>query len=280
MIQLLARWPWPAGNPSYWTPERLASLKERDETAWRINALGEFIDSETGLLDMGAIVRNTRATPLEMPPTPGKYFAGMDPSDGIGKNAWTLVILRRIDPPGKPQSYAVACARQWSFGGPDEILRQVALACQRYKVTTVLSDAYSGQANTDLAKRYGLEVIAKAASQAVNLERYTNMATLLHTDLLQLPPDTQFRDDLLSIKKRATASGYVIRFGSSGHRHADYAPALACALANSIGSNATYIDRDALEKRGAQIDAILTSYNPGGDGVDWRSFPDEAWNNV
>src|SRR5690606_10196307 len=40
----------PAGNPGYWTDELLEQLRAAgDEVAWRINALGEFIDPEAGL---------------------------------------------------------------------------------------------------------------------------------------------------------------------------------------------------------------------------------------
>src|SRR5690606_21899498 len=84
----------PAGNPAFWTPERLTKLQAKDEIAWRINALGEFIDPESGLLSPVSIRRNTRETPLELPPTKGAtYAAAVDPSEGgAGGNAWTLVI--------------------------------------------------------------------------------------------------------------------------------------------------------------------------------------------
>lgn len=230
----------PAGNPSYWTPERLERLRERDEAAWRIVALGEFLDPEASLLNPIAIKRNTRETPLELPPRQGlRYSAATDPSEGSASgNAWTLVIIEdydRIDEQ-RPQDpplvcFRVALAKEFRGMGPEATLKAIASDCARYGLRKARTDQYAAGANIALARRFGLELYKDSTSGPSKLEDFTNLATLLHSDRVELPPDRVLRRDLLGIKKRVTQTGQSIVLPKTNDgRHCDFAPALAAAL--------------------------------------------------
>lgn len=235
----------PAGNPSYWTSERLAKLKESNEVAWRINALGEFLDPETGLLSPVAIRKATREMPIELPPErDASYVAAVDPSEGgAGGNAWSLAIVRRkrvvpdsvdSDAPGREQ-YAVAYTAEWRGLSPDEVWLEVAKICRRYGVYHLTSDHYAASANIDLAARHGLRLSIRRTTASSKLEDFTNLATMLHTGCLELPPNRTLRNDLLSVRKRTTQSGFTIVLPRTADgRHCDLASALALALSTCI----------------------------------------------
>ncbi len=225
----------PAGNPSYWTPERLERLRLKDETAWRINALGEFIAPESGLLSPIAVHRNTRESPLELPCERGaRYVAAVDPSEGgeVG-NGFCLVIVK-FEPGvmiGQAAKYRVAFSEDFRGLGLEALWQAIAAQCQRYGIGHAWTDQYSAAASTALAKRYGLTLRVDKTSATSKLEDFTNFATLAHTDAIEFSPDRALRRDLLAVKRRATQSGMTIVLPkTSDGRHADFAPALVAAV--------------------------------------------------
>jgi hypothetical protein len=269
----------PAGNPKYWTPERLDRLREKDEVAWRINALGEFIDPESGLLSPVSIRANTREGPLELPPDPeGSYCAAVDPSEGgANGNAWTLVIVdrfeQRVEGGDEPRVlYRVAVAREWRGLRPEECWKEIAAVCARYDLTSAVTDQYAAAANADLARRFGLNLEVDKATAASRLEDFTNLATLLHQDAIELPPDRQFRRDLLAVKKRTTQTGMTIVLPkTSDGRHCDFAPALAAAVKHAVGGMSR-ADREDAKRRDA-VRAYEAFVDPERAGVSrWHSL--------
>lgn len=230
----------PMLNPVWWTPERCESLQERDPVAYQTDVLGEFADPESGLLNPIAVRRSTREAPLELSPERGaRYFAAIDASDGNSKgNASTVVILQRIDPPRERADmdrplprFRVAVAREFRGMRPEQFFREVAGICKAYSVRSAASDQYSGASNQDLARRHGLTLRVVPTTAANKLEDFTNLATVIHSDRIELPPDRQFRRDLLAVKRRTTQQGVSIVLPRTGDgRHCDFAPALASAL--------------------------------------------------
>lgn len=227
----------PMLNPLWWTSERCAQLQERDPTAHTTDVLGEFADPESGLLNPASLRANTRATPFELPPTRGRaYAAAVDPSEGgAGGNGFTLVIVEHVRLAATPGTEAVAMfrvalAREWRGERPEQCWEQIATICKSYGVTEAWSDQYAASANVDLAQRHGLTVRIDKATAASKLEDFTNLATLIHTDRIELSPDPQLSRDLLSVKKRTTQQGLSIVFPRVGGRHADLAPALCSAV--------------------------------------------------
>jgi hypothetical protein len=234
----------PMLNPTWWTPERCRKLLEQDPTAHRTDVEGEFADPEAGLLLPTAIYRSTREAPLELGPERGaRYHAAIDPAEGTSKgNAWSLVIVQRIDPKRRDPlvwdaafdaqpRYRVVLAREWRGFKPYECWAQIAAVCLRYGVRSVRTDQYAASANADLAQLCGLMLNVDRATASSKLEDWTNFATLLHNDRLELSPDPTLRRDLLAVKRRVTQTGATIVFPRTGDgRHADYAPALCAAI--------------------------------------------------
>jgi hypothetical protein len=222
----------PHGNPSYWTPERLERLRQYDETAWRINALGEFIDPEHGLLSPVSIAQSTRTVPGDLPRNPKfSYSAAVDPSEaGANGNAFTLTIVER-EGLGEAAKFRVALVREFRSGGPAQIWSEINNHCKRYGVRAVVSDQWGGEAQREIARQAGLDLRKRTTTAKSKLEDFQNLATLLHAGKLELANDKQLLDDLRSVRLVTTQSGQSIHLPRTGDgRHCDYAPALAAAI--------------------------------------------------
>jgi hypothetical protein len=229
----------PMLNPVWWTPERCLELQERNPTAYATDVCGEFADPESGLLNPASVRINTRVQPLELEPEHGAaYAAAVDPAEGsAGGNAWTLVIVQRIEETeGKPRRFRTVQAREWRGVRPEQCLEQIAEECRRFGLSSATSDQYAGASNQDLAARYGLQLNIRPTTAKSKLEDFTNLATLVHTDCLELAPEPTLRRDLLSVKRRTTQQGVSIVLPKTGDgRHCDFAPALATAV--SVAAN-------------------------------------------
>lgn len=243
----------PMLNPTWWTPERCDDLRKRDPVAYQTDVLGEFATPDSGLVNPEAQKRNTRRTPGDLPMVlHGRYAAALDPSEGSQHgNPWTLVIVQREQramPASKPDGsplfdqqgnratrpgpyIRVACVREYRGMRPEQVLEDVARVCRGYGLTKATTDQYAGAANADLAKRYGLLLDVVPWTGPRKVQAYTNLATLVETDAIELHADPQFGRDLASVRKRTTQQGVAIdlpRMG--GGRHCDYAPSVAAAV--------------------------------------------------
>jgi len=264
----------PAGNPSHWTPEFCERLRRQDPNAYRVGVLGEFVDAVTGLMSPGAVQRNTRRAPLELPPEEcGQCFAAIDPSEGGDGNGFSLVVVDR-----KAGRVRVVLAREWRNCGPEAALSEIAATCKRYGVRSCRTDQYAGAANAAIARRFGLKLEIAPSTGASNVENYTNLATLAASDEIEFSPDATLQRDLLSIRKRATSGGWRIELPRTGdRRHADLAAALAGAVANVTGTNAEQIARrsaalarlrEQLEGDGSEVGRWIAKKKLGGLGFD------------
>lgn len=225
----------PMLNPTWWTPERCDALQAADPVAFATDVLGEFADPESGLLNPISLRANTREAPLELVPERGATYAcAIDPSGGaVGANGWTCVIVQVIrDDADEPRKrFRVACAREWRGMRPEHCIEAVAAVCQSYRLSSAITDQFAGAAHQDLAHRYGLSLVVVATTARSKLEDFTNLATLVHSDCVELPPDKVFQRDLLSVRKRLTQQGATIVLPRTADgRHCDYAPALAAAI--------------------------------------------------
>lgn len=242
----------PTLNPTWWTPARCEKLLKQDPTAHRTDVEGEFADPEAGLLNPAAILRSTRAAPLELPSDDaGDYYAAMDPSEGVvGGNAWSLAVIQLIE--NKPQlpgpfqrwvppvedpepKYRVVLTREWRGLSPANTLKEIALVLRRYGITRCRTDQYSSSAVTDIASLFSLDLDVVKTTAASKLEDFTNLATLLHHGRIELSPDPVLRRDLLSVKRRVTQTGATIVLPRTGDgRHADSAAAVCAAIAHAL----------------------------------------------
>ncbi len=242
----------PMLNPTWWTPERCAKLEQQDPIAYRTDVLGEFADPESGLFNPVAVYRSTRERPAELAPERGAFYsAAVDPAEGAAKgNAWSLVIVQRIDEsaPKQPSDgtaatmvsrYRVACVREWRGLSPAQCWSEIAAALRPYGLNTCRTDQYAASANADLARLHGLHLEIEKTTAPSKLEDFTNLATLMHNDRIELAPDPVLRRDLLSVKKRVTQAGATIVLPrTSDGRHCDTAPALCAAIKAASQSGA------------------------------------------
>jgi hypothetical protein len=153
--------------------------------------------------------------------------------------------------------YRVALAKEWRGANLEVIWYEIASCCARYKLSVAGTDQYAAAANAALAKRYGLTLQKTATTLASKVEDFTNFATLVHTDCVELPPDRLARRDLLSVKKRATQAGYnIVLPRTSDGRHCDLAAAIVGAVSRAAGrGNAAGAYAEAREHR-AGVQAV------------------------
>lgn len=256
----------PMLNPKWWTPERCAKLELQDPVAHRTDVLGEFADPESGLLNPAAIFRSTRDTPTELPyDRDSAYYAAVDPSEGTaGGNGFTLAIVSKPArdgnlpasafafgpwqrPAEESPKYRVVLMREWRGYSPSQCWREIAKVCRSYGISNARTDQYAASANADIARMFGLHLHIDKATAPSKLEDFTNLATLLHTDRIELSPDALLRRDLLSVKRRVTQEGAKIILPRTGDgRHCDYASAL-CAAIKSVD---TFVETKWIHIRG------------------------------
>jgi hypothetical protein len=247
----------PMMNPSWWTAKRQADLQRTNPHAYRTDCLGEFDVAEDGLVSPLAVSRNRRAQPLELPPRRGAmYVAHTDLSDVEAGNPATLTILEVVPVMENGTAgckFRTALAREWRNTGIASCLEEMAKLCRAYRCRTAGADQFAGGANTALAARYGLTLQVSPSTGTSNLETFTNFATLLHTDRIELPPHDVLCSDILSVRKRTTQTGYqIILPKTADGRHADYAPAIAGAVAR--GRHPSKYDPDYFHVAGARSD--------------------------
>jgi hypothetical protein len=251
----------PQMNPQWWTPARCESLKRTNATSYVTDGCAEFCDPSTSALaqsDVRAAVR--RDGPLVIPPTAGGFLSvGLDPASR--GNDFTAVVVRSfqdLEDPTHITRYEVMLARRWSGStlnplSPALVLREIAQLLKPYfpnHQSRVFQDQASGDANRDLAARFGLEVIVRHVSagnqrddRPVNPNvvfrntMYETMIAAFQQRVISIPDDTYLVNDLLAIQRVTTRAGVTYDLPRSADgRHCDFAPALALALYELPGS--------------------------------------------
>lgn len=224
----------PAGNPYYWTRDRLAKLRRRDPSAADVAEFARFLSPESNLFASTALEVATRKEPLELPCSEGMHYAAaMDP--GTRSNSWTLVIVEAdLQNPKRPR-FRVALAREWTGSKlqplrTDIVLAEIAKCCRRYAVRDVITDQWSIDALKPQALDVGLRLLERNMGTAERVDAYDTAKELVNTGALELAPVQQLREDLLRVKKRVTQSGITIDLPVVGGRHCDFAPSLVLAV--------------------------------------------------
>lgn len=219
-------------NPAEWPEERREALRRRDPTAYETDCLARFLDRETALLSDGVVRKAQRTGPVVLPPDPHyDYSAAIDPA--TRGNAWTLVVTRG-EPGGR---FAVAFAKQWTPGAdgvplePEGIFKQIAADLKPYGIQAIRTDQWAFDPMRESARRAGLFLVEETVTGQNKYEIFDRGRVLLENGELELPPDEQMREDLIRIRRVATANGFRIEFPvTADGRHCDYAPALMLSV--------------------------------------------------
>lgn len=228
----------PEMAPMIWTPEACEKLRLGDEGSYRTDVLGEFADPETSFFADSEVRAVERAEPLHRTKARGvSYAAAMDTA--TRGNAWTLVVVGREDAPSGEDSearYHVAYHRQWQGTKLEPLIAKVVFGEIRSDLATYgLSEAHTDQYGGDLIKQIGddagVEVCVEPWTQEEMALRGTDLKNLVTAKRIELPPDPEFRADVLATKKTLTPNGFRLTWPvTKDARHADYGPALVRAV--------------------------------------------------
>ena len=218
----------PAMNPSWWTPERVESLRVNDPTAYRTDCMVQFADPEETLLPSEMLTKIATGTG-ETRTAGHEYVAAMDPA--TRGNAWTLAISTR-----RAGKRVLVKARQWigsptSPLDPDEVLKDIANECAAYGVNAAETDQWSSDSLRALARRYGLLLVEWPLSHEEGVEAYLDLQRWCARGEVELLADPVVLEDLKRVKKRVTQGGLAIVLPlTNDGRHCDYAPAVMRSL--------------------------------------------------
>jgi hypothetical protein len=207
---------------------------EPDEDRWlREFGAVPFEGSDAGVFAPLLLDRATRDA-LELPKQPGHhYVAWMDP--GMRGNAWTFGIATNVER-GDDEKRAIVLLREWIGTrakplDPFAVLGEIGAICERYGVPAVTTDGYQFDALAPIALRAGITLHLDSLTAAKKLDRYEGLQARLADGRVELPPHAKMRTDLLSVRRRLTASGFAIDLVETPDgRHADFAPTVAGLL--------------------------------------------------
>lgn len=221
--------PTRAMNPSF-PEETIEAVRARDADAAAREYDAQWVASASALLDAATVDACRRRDWPQLPYTPhASYTAAIDPA--TRGNAFTLILLE-----SSVGVHRVALAKQWQGSkraplSPRAVFFEVAAALKSYRVTRILCDQWSIDANRDLAREAGLTIAERTQTAPRKFDDYESMRMLLVERRLELPPDSTLRADLLSLRKVVTHAGPRIEAPRQpGGRHADYASSLALAV--------------------------------------------------
>lgn len=223
-----------AMNPIYWTPERIAEARKADPDAAKTDVDAEFATPESAMFSLTSITNCTRKIPVIIPPKPGNtYYAAMDPA--TRGNGWTLCIATREG--GKS---VIVRAEEWIGSrdaplDPGIVLAEIAGILGAYGVRTVHSDQVMGDALMRLGRDVGLSLSQWTIPRVQQAKKFLAIRTNMDGGLVDLPPVSHLRTDLLHIRKRATPTGITIDYPmTSDGRHCDFGPAVMLVLTKAL----------------------------------------------
>lgn len=196
-----------------------------------------FTDSDSNLIPAAHIDAALRkGEPVLSRQEGHSYAAAIDPA--VRGNSWTLCVATRARREDRVK-HVVVLARQWQGSkvkplSPDKVLKEQAELLAGYGVTSAATDQFSADALRDIARRHGLVLYDRAATNADNLEMYESLRVKFADGLIELPDDAVVRSDLLSLRKRVTSTISIVLPRTPDGRHCDYAPALARVVSMSV----------------------------------------------
>jgi hypothetical protein len=241
------------GPSWYWNPtlteERTRELEPDLRRHAREFGAQPIEDDGESIFAPSAIDRCTRAAAGDIPLEAGvSYVVAMDPA--MSRNSWTCAVAARrlvggVFDDGRVVGSRLRCSivavRQWTGTpaaplDPFVILKEVREICRTYGARYALTDQHHGSSLAAIGRRpeIGLVVHVVPTTAATKLSGYEDMLTRINDGEMEFPRDPHVRADLLAVRRVPLRTGGLsIQLERIGARHADYAPAIALAVANA-----------------------------------------------
>jgi hypothetical protein len=216
-------------NPTVWTPEVEAALKEADHDTWLTDCEAEFRDVEMQMFSSTMLEACFRHdTPVRAPVAGKVYTAWMDP--GTRRNAWTFLIAETSD----NVKFDICLVKEWqgsqgmplnSFG----VFKEIKELIQPYGVKSVGSDQYAIDPLKDIARTVGIDVHGLEFTSANKTKRYKSVQTRVNAGFFSIPYSDAFRADMLNVKQVILSDGSlkIKLVETEDGRHCDFAAGLA-----------------------------------------------------
>jgi hypothetical protein len=224
---IVVRAPGPAMNPYYWTPERCADLKVRDPVAHRTDVLAKFMRHPDSLFDPDSIAAcSGEREPFEGINRGQYYEAYLNPSERSAH--WSLIIAT-CHGMGGPQGVSpmLHVVDSWTIakGSAAERIHWLAEKLAPFKLDLVNSVCDVNDTLDDLAQGYG--IIIAPIDQPDRLKSAEKVSAPLDHKTISLPPDPLLRSELISARRRVTATTQSLYLPVMNDRAGDFVPLIS-----------------------------------------------------
>ena len=195
---------------------------------------------EGSLLTAAEIERATVPDAMRVPEVRQEYIAALD--TGSRSQVWSLIIATSRWA-GPRDRVAVVLAHSWEGTQetrPDaaDVLREVGAVLRAYGIHGVRVDKdTTPETLTSTAMRAGVALMRCDLQRSDWIKGYDNLALMCSEDAWELPNVEELRADLLTVKKKVTATGTAIEMAKGADQmHAYYSLPLVLATYKGVPS--------------------------------------------
>jgi hypothetical protein len=197
----------------------LQRMAQDDPEGYRSEVLGEFRAGVSALFDpemLEACV--TRGVRERLPEVGVTYQAAADPSGGR-RDAFTVAIGHQVG-----DRIVVDVVRDWTAPfNPSGVVAEAAGLCHRYRVPTIVGDAYGAEWVVEPFRQYGITYRGQAFDRS---RLYLELLAIVNAQGIALPDLPPLLRELRGLERRRGVSGRD-RIVPSPHEHDDRAVSVA-----------------------------------------------------
>src|SRR3990167_789483 len=210
----------PAMNPTWWTAERCAELKDADPIAYQTDVMADFADMGETMFPAVVLNACTRADCPIIPYEPGhEYIAAIDPA--TRGNAWTLVVADKVlraaplAASGTKVIKRVVFATQW-LGTPidplvpQRVLEDIASMLGKYHLSWFYTDQWAADFIKNLAPMVGLNAVPESWNASLKANAFLGLEAAFAQGEIEIPNDPVLHKDLRLARKQANRAGVAI----------------------------------------------------------------------
>jgi hypothetical protein len=195
---------------------------------------------EGSLLTSQELERATEPHAMRLPEGKHDYIAALDTA--TRSQVWSLAIVTSRWDSGR-ERVTVVLSRSWcgthdERPDPSSVLREVSAICAAYGIHGVRVDKGTcPEAHQRTAMEAGIALVFENLSRLQWLRGYDYLAALCAEDRLGIPDVEELRSDLLTVKKKVTATGADIELAKGADQmHAYHSLPLVLATYRGVAS--------------------------------------------